>query len=430
MASYKLTPSSFKGTILSQPSKSMAHRAVICGALAKGESTIENIVLSDDIKATLRTMSAMGFSYALKESCLYPGRHQVVIQSSGSPRMVEEEMDCGESGSTARFIMPITRLDAKKVRINGHGGLVKRPFGIYGELFGEKGVTYRDENGMMPITLEGRLKPGIFTLPGNVSSQFVSGLLFALPLLEGNSEIHITGNLESVSYIHMTLTALNEAGIKVEASEDCRLLKVPGNQSYRSLNTRVEGDWSQAAFFCVLGVLHGSLRLTGLKKDSIQGDRAIVSILEAMGGSFTWEGDALVIEKSSLKGIEIDVSQCPDLVPVLAVAGAMASGTTRIVNGARLRIKESDRLMTTCRELNRLGAKIEELPDGLVIRGVEAFSGGEAESCGDHRIIMALAVAASVGKGEVLLHGCEAVAKSYPEFWEDYESLGGKRTDA
>jgi len=413
------------GTVLAQPSKSMAHRALICAFLSKGESSIDNIVFSRDIETTLGAVSALGAAARIMPSKCFPGRHRVIITSSGEVKPGGKVINCHESGSTARFIMPITRLSSEPVTLTGSGRLVSRPFDIYRELFTQKGVSYRDDGGRMPISLEGRLQPGEYTLSGDVSSQFISGLLFTLPLLDGDSTLRVVGPVESLPYIQMTLVVMKDFGVGAEVSEDYRTYAIKGNQRYAARNMTVEGDWSQAAFFCVLGAISGGVRIDGLNFRSLQGDKVILDLIRRMGSSARAEGDSLIIEKGSLQAISVDVSQCPDLVPALAVALSLCEGRSEITNAARLRIKESDRLKAVCEEMNRLGARIEELPDGLVIHGVSSFHGNTVQGWNDHRIVMAIAVASSVCNGNILLDGSEAVFKSYPGFWDDFKALGG-----
>ncbi|HBR02248.1 MAG TPA: 3-phosphoshikimate 1-carboxyvinyltransferase [Ruminiclostridium sp.] len=427
MASVKIQPAPLSGSIFAQPSKSMAHRAIICAALAEGESRIENIVLSDDIMATLGAIKALGAEAKLVDSTCFKGRKSITVRSQGGITVRGPVIDCMESGSTARFIMPLTRLSGEPVTFTGRGRLIERPFSIYAELFQKNGVVYTDHEGKMPITLTNKLRPGEFQLPGNVSSQFVTGLLFTLPLLPGSSKIVISGSLESLSYVKMTLSALRDFGVAIAYDADYRHFEIPGGQAYQPVPCYVvEGDWSQAAFFCVMGAVSESIALKGLKLDSIQGDRAILDILQKMGALYQADSEGIIFKKSTLRGREIDVSQCPDLVPAIAVAAALAKGTTHIANAARLRIKESDRLASVTRGLCALGAKITEEPEGLIIEGISNFTGGCADGAGDHRIVMALAAASAASRGMIEIQGSDAVKKSYPAFWEDFKMLGGR----
>lgn len=426
MASLRIQSTPLKGKIMAQPSKSMAHRAIICAALAKGESYIDNVVLSDDITATLGAICALGADVTLENSLCYRERKSLIIRSQGKVTIKDSVIDCLESGSTARFIMPITRTTSDFVTLTGRGRLVERPFALYNELFTKKGVNYTDCGGKMPITLSGQLVSGEYSLPGDVSSQFISGLLFALPLLKGSSKIAITNKLESLPYVKMTIEVLRDFGIIITCDPDYQSFEIPGEQSYKPISSYVvEGDWSQAAFFCVMGALSESLTLEGLRIDSLQGDKVILDILQRMGAETFFDQHGITFKKSELRGLDIDVSQCPDLVPAIAVAASVAKGTTHIKNAARLRIKESDRLETTCRELGILGAKIIEEPDGLIIKGVSHLTGGTTHGSGDHRIVMALATASTVCKSIVEIEGSDAIKKSYPAFWEDFKALGG-----
>ena len=427
MASLRIHSRPLKGKVLAQPSKSMAHRAMLCGALAKGETIIDNLVLYDDMLATMGAIEALGAELSLSDSRRFKGRKSLRIHSKGSINLCKKSIDCLESGSTARFIMPITRLAEDEVILTGRGRLVERPFSLYQELFEAKGIVYRDSHGKMPITLSGRLLPGEYVLPGNVSSQFISGLLFALPLLEGDSLIRITQRIESEPYIRMTLQVLEAFGIRCLFNPIEQTLRIPGYQCYQPVSDYiVEGDWSQAAFFCILGTLSETITIEGLNLDSLQGDKVILDLLQGMGAQPELGKDSITFRKETLKGTDIDVSQCPDLVPVLSVAASQAEGRTHIMNAARLRIKESDRLTTTCRELSALGGHIIEEPEGLIIEGITRLKGGKTHGSGDHRIVMAMALASAACEGIIEIEGSEAVHKSYPEFWEDFVALGGK----
>lgn len=426
MPSLRIEPRKLSGRIFIQPSKSMAHRLILCALLARGTSMIDNIVLSDDIRATLGACEALGASVRIEDSRRFSGRKRVVMTSSGEISAVRHEIDCYESGTTARFIIPVSRLSADPVTLIGRGRLVKRPFDVYKNILPGKGVRYEDEDGKMPIRLSGRLQPGEYELRGDVSSQFISGLLIALPFLEGDSIIRITGPLESRPYVEMTLDALKQFGISVEQSDDLRLFRIPGRQQAEACSLAVEGDWSQAAFFCVLGAISDEVAIEGLSRSSLQGDRVILDFVQAMGANTRWEQDTLLIKPEKLKSIEVDASQCPDLVPAVAVAAALCEGRSMITNAKRLRLKESDRLRAVCSEINKLGGHVEEMEDGLVIYGVERFRGARVDGWNDHRIVMSLAIASSCCDGPVEIDGFEAVSKSYPEFWDDFKSLGGR----
>ncbi|MCI5561640.1 MAG: 3-phosphoshikimate 1-carboxyvinyltransferase [Intestinimonas massiliensis] len=382
-----ITPGLLRGAITPPPSKSQAHRLLIAAALADGESRIEHLADSQDIQATRRCMAALKA----------PGEDLPVL-------------DCGESGSTLRFLIPVALALRGGGRFTGRGRLMARPQKPYFDLFDEKGIAYRQEDGV--LTVQGRLTPGTFALPGDVSSQFVTGLLYALPLLEGDSRITLTTPLESRGYVDMTLEALERFGIRAECP-DGRTLRVPGGQTYRPCRAAVESDYSQAAFYYAANGLGGQVEILGLNPRSAQGDRCIVPYHMQLCGP----GEA-----------ELDVSQCPDLVPPLAAHAALRQGITRIVNAARLRIKESDRLTAVTQVLTALGADVVEGADRLTITGQpEGLAGGvTVDSHNDHRIAMMAAVAATRCAAPVTIIGAECVAKSYPDFWEDYERLGGQ----
>lgn len=273
--------------------------------------------------------------------------------------------------------------------------------------------------------VQGPLRPGHFTLPGDVSSQFISGLLFVLPLLPGDSTLEITGKLESQSYIALTLSALKKYGITIEHT-DFRTYQIPGNQQYQPRTGAVEGDYSQAAFWLTAGMLGRSIGLLGMEPDSLQGDKAIIPILQRMGGQVVFEGDTLMSRPATSIGTTIDAADCPDIIPVLTVAAALSQGHTEIIHAERLRLKECDRLKAMTTELNKLGARITEKPDGLSIDGVEELNGGIVDCWNDHRIAMSLAVASIQCREPLTLVGAECVAKSYPEFWQDFKTLGGQ----
>ena len=381
-----IMPALLSGTVTPPPSKSQAHRYLIAAALAGEGSVIENLADSQDIQATRWCMKTMMTS----------GRRIA-------------EFNCLESGSTLRFLIPIALALRGGGRFTGHGRLMERPQQPYFDLFEEKGIRYELKNGF--LTVEGQLTPGAFRLPGNVSSQFVTGLLYALPLLAGDSRIVLTTDLESRSYVDMTLEALSAFGVTA-AWEDSRTLAVPGGQSYIPATVRVEGDWSQAAFWFAAISLGSRLEIEGLQQLSAQGDRVIRDHFVRL----TPPGD-----------VDIDLSGCPDLAPPLAAMAVLRRGDTRLLNAGRLRLKESDRLTSITAALGALGTSIEEQPDSLIVHGVETLAGGCTVDCwNDHRIAMMTAIAATRCEKPVALLGAECVAKSYPDFWRDYQMLGGE----
>jgi len=377
-------PGPLCGTVKAIPSKSQAHRALICAALADTPTHIECDGTSKDIEATAACLAA------LKTDAQCATLH------------------CGESGSTFRFLLPVAGALGRKSSFILEGRLPERPLSpLYEELV-RHGCKLSPQ-GSNPFSIEGQLEPGGYTLDAGVSSQFISGLLFALPLLEGDSELRLTGRLESFPYIELTLDMLEAFGIEAEFED--MVFSIPGNQTYRSPGTvRIEGDWSNAAFWLCAGAIPGNeITVTGLDHRSKQGDKAVLEILERFGGD--------------LRSTEIDATDIPDLVPILAVVAAAAKGTTVIRNAGRLRIKESDRLVAMADMLGSLGADIRETEDGLVIHGGKPLTGGRVSSWGDHRIAMSAAIAAVLCTEPVLIQGAEAVNKSYPTFFEERRKL-------
>lgn len=406
-----ITPAKLSGAVTPPPSKSQAHRLLIAAALAHGESVITNMAFPDDIRATLRCLEELGAGFAVDGST-------VTVQGMGanamSPlrRMAYPRLDCGESGSTLRFLIPVALAVRGGGIFTGSGRLMERPLKPYFDLFDEKGISYRLQDGV--LTVSGLLTPGEYRLPGDVSSQFFSGLLFALPLLNGPSAIIPTSPLESEGYIQMTLQAMGRFGVELPVTLSLPPQYHPqGSQTYRAANAAVEADWSQAAFWYAAGALGNPVAPAGMDPYSLQGDRVVMEQLLALSGP----GD-----------LALDVSGCPDLVPPLAATAALRAGrATRLTNAARLRLKESDRLASVTAVLGALGADITEGPDFLEIRGKETLSGGAAvDSFSDHRIAMMAAIAATRCEEPVTITGAECVAKSYPDFWEEYERLGGK----
>ena len=403
-----ITPSKLKGSVKIPPSKSMAHRAIICASLSKGESVISNIDFSEDIIATMEGMKSLGAN--------------IKVEKDNSNYKV---IDCNESGSTLRFLVPISLIKDNRVNFIGRGNLGKRPLKTYYEIFEEQEIKYSYEEEKLDLNIEGSLKGGEFKVKGNISSQFISGLLFTLPLLKEDSKIIITTELESKGYIDLTLDMIEKFGVTIK-NNNYREFLIKGNQSYKPMNYKVEGDYSQAAFYFSAGALGSEINCLDLDLSSYQGDKECIEILEGMGARLIEsQKSSLSIIHGDLNGTIIDASQCPDIIPVLTVVAVLSKGETRVINGERLRIKECDRLNAICTELNKLGADIKELKDGLIIKGVKELIGGEVYSHKDHRIAMSLAIASTRCKEEVIIKEPDCVKKSYPGFWEDFKSLGG-----
>lgn len=419
----EILPKGLEGIVHIPPSKSISHRALIAGALSRGESIIQNVILSKDIEATCKGLISLGTN--IQVTCCGDDRHKIIIKGNGILDAKEAVIDCIESGSTLRFLIPLSVLTGKKITFKGHGKLAERPLDIYYNIFNNQGIKYENDHGKLPLTICGTLKPDNFYIRGDVSSQFITGLMFTLPLLEGDSHIIMETPLQSKGYVDLTIEVLRIFGISIE-NNNYESFDIRGNQNYKPAVYNVEGDYSQAAFWLAAGVLSGTVACQGLNIDSLQGDRSIIGIIQAMGGNLQIKNNEIIAHKSELKGIEIDASQIPDLVPVIAVMAALSKGQTMIRNAERLRIKESDRLRAIASELNKIGGRVVELDDGLIIEGVDSFIGGAADSWNDHRIAMSLAVAATRCDKSLIITGEKAVKKSYPGFWEDYRKLGGE----
>ena len=320
-------------------------------------------------------------------------------------------------------MIPVAAAGGIDAEFTGSGSLVTRPIGLYNDILPDKGVTLDSNNGL-PLKIGGKLKAGVFKVPGNISSQFISGLLFALPLLRGDSDIILTSPIQSAGYINMTIRTMEKFGIEVDVTDTG--WHVRGSQRYIPSDYKTDGDWSQAAFFLVSGAINGEITVNNLNTDSKQGDRKIAELLREFGAEVIQEADSATVKKSKLSAIEINASQIPDLVPALAVCASFAEGTTKIINAERLRIKESDRLKSTAALINSLGGNAVELPDGLEITGSEKLIGGTAKGFNDHRIVMSAAVCAAGAQNPIICTDALSVNKSYPEFFNDYNSVGGK----
>ena len=416
MSDVKFSPFVPNGTVNVPPSKSDVHRAIICAAMANGVSRISPVALSNDIKATIGCIKALGADAVLENNVL-------TVDGTNMYKNKTALLDCGESGSTLRFFIPIAAVGNINATFVGKGKLPQRPIGIFTEALPKAGTTCKTEGGL-PLEINGQLKSGIFEIPGNVSSQFITGLLLALPILEGDSEIVLTSPLESVGYIAMTIRTMKQFGVNIQATEKGWHIK--GGQSYKTCDYTTDGDWSQAAFFMVLGAVSGKVIVKGVAKDSTQGDKKCAEILARFGAKVTQLDNEVTVEKGELKAITIDASQIPDLVPVLSVCAAFAEGTTKIINAERLRIKECDRLKATTELLNNLGGKVKELSDGLEITGVSSLKGGNVNGYNDHRIVMSAAVCAARSDEDITATFAMSINKSYPDFYIDYNSIGGK----
>ncbi len=400
----QIQPHKLMGTVSIPSSKSMAHRMLICAALSKGVSQISGISFSKDIEATIAVMQALGAKF---------DRNGNTVSVTGiQERPATALADCCESGSTLRFLIPVAAALGTETTFTGQGRLPQRPITPYLRELSQKGIDFHNYRNTMPFTISGQLQNGKFELEGDISSQFVTGLLLALPLLREDSEISLTSTLESRPYADMTTNCMEKFGISVKEFETG--WHIFGSQHYHAKNLHVEGDFSQAAFFYVANAIGNQIILENIPEKSVQGDRKIVELIEKICYQKNEKQDKFLI----------DAKDIPDLVPILAVLATFSEKPTIICNAQRLCLKESNRLETTAAMLNALGGNVRILPDGLEIQPAP-LHGGTVESAGDHRIAMCAAIAASRASEPVIIKGAECVEKSYPAFFEDYQKLGG-----
>ncbi len=396
MSKVKIKNAILNGSVVIPPSKSAAHRALLCSFLAGG-GTVSPIIPSKDMQAMQQAISALEND--------------------------DKIVDCIESGNTLRFVIPVAAALGKSVTFVGSGRLPERPLETFLELLPKHNIKCTS-NGRLPLSIEGKLTAGKYEIAGNISSQYISGLLFALPILDGDSEIVLTTRLESKPYIDLTIKVMRDFGVEVQETESGYLVR--GNQQYKTRDYIVESDWSQAAFFLVGGAVGKSVALKGLDMNSVQGDKAIVDILKKFGADIEIKENEIISRKAELKGIKVDVSDIPDTVPALAVAAAYANGRTEIVGGERLRFKESDRIESVVSNLKRLGADVTETADGMIINGGKKLKGAELLGYNDHRIVMAFSIAALFAGGETIITEANSINKTYPSFFEDYNRIGGQ----
>ena len=436
----KIKPSKLSGNVVIPPSKSFAHRALICAALSEGKSIVRNIELSDDIRATLEALEELGATSKIENMSIEIEGIQImnndVHDINNNIHNMNNNMhiiNCNESGSTLRFMIPIAAALGYRCRFEMSGNLGKRPLDVYYDIFDKNGIKYK--RGENYLEIDGNLNAGEYDIPGNISSQFITGMLFALSMLEEDSLLKITDKIESKSYIDITLQCLKDFGIEIE-NNNYRKFRIKGNQKYKCRKEKqgynkytVEGDFSQGAFFLCADAIGNDVNIKGLRRDSIQGDKATLEILERMGCERIYnECSDIKMKVNSLNSTVIDATDCPDIIPVLSVCAAFANGTTEIINAKRLRIKECDRLSAINEELSKLGASIEEKEDSLIIHGNgnKKLKGGcEVWSHKDHRICMMLSIASTICEEDIIIKDAECISKSYPRFFEDFEKIGG-----
>lgn len=412
-----LIPSSPKGEVRAIASKSAAHRLLICAAFANAPTKIRCEQLNRDIEATADCLSALGATIDYKYGFF------TVKPIKDIPK--EAKLHCGESGSTLRFLVPIVAALGIKTEFVLEGRLPERPLSPLRELLEENGVKLSAQ-GSNPLICEGQLKGNDFSISGSISSQFISGLLFALALCKNGGSLTVTDKLESAPYVSLTCDALKKFGANI-TKKGSVFTVIPTKLLDRPKTFNVEGDWSNTAFPLCAAAIDGDVTVTNINLTSRQGDKKIVELLLQFGADVETGRGRVRVRHAPLKAIDIDASHIPDLVPVLAAVASVAEGTTRIYGAARLRIKESDRLLTVCNMLNSLGADVTQTEDGLIINGKASLIGGTVDSANDHRITMSAAVASVACDSPVTILGAEACQKSYPAFFEDMEKLGFKK---
>lgn len=411
----KISPSkNLIGPLTLPPSKSLGHRLIIGACLSEGVSIINNVDFSKDILATIDAMKTMGANIKINDN-------QLIIEGIKELTLTSATIDCNESGSTLRFLIPLVSLTNQEVKLVGKGRLLQRPQTVYEDIFKAQGLAFSHNE--EDIRLKGSLKSGSYLVDGNISSQFISGLLFALPLLKGDSVIEIKEPFESKSYVLLTIDILKR--YKIDINLNNNKIYIKGNQKYQALNDSVESDYSQLAFFSGLGILNSELVVNNMNIDSLQGDKAIISIIKDFKASFDIKDDGYHFYPSKLVGTKIGLKDCPDLGPMLMAIACFAEGDTHITNANRLRIKESDRIGAMSCELNKLGANIRSDDNNIYIKGgINTHGNVVFDGHNDHRIVMAMSIVSTLCENACMIEGSEAISKSYPGFFKDLEKLG------
>ena len=410
-----------KGKISAVSSKSDAHRAVICAALCDGDTEVLLGEFSDDISATAECLAAMGAKITRTENGY--------ILGGGAVYGAEAFLNCAESGSTLRFLLPVAAALGGRKKFYGAGRLPSRPMLPLMTALESHNIAF--DNKKLPFVSVGKLRGGEFTVPGNISSQFISGILLALPLTEDGGSVNVTDGLQSRGYVDMTVRTMNKFGVECGKDGEDHYFVKSGSKYVSPGIYRVEGDWSGAAFYLVAGAISGDVTVSGLDVDSAQADRVILDVLREFGADVTCEGENVRVRTATApKPFSVDVSDCPDLFPILAVLACRAHGVSRLYNASRLRLKESDRIATTAAMLRALSVDVEETEDSLVIHGNGSVKGGAVSGAGDHRIIMSAAIASlmcgSQGNPSIMITDAEAISKSYPSFFRDLLACGGQ----
>lgn len=414
-----IAPSRVSGSLLVPPSKSLGHRAMICAALAQGTSTITHLGRSKDMEATRICLEALGARFV-------DTKHGVEVTGCNPAHSSAPlHLDAYESGSTLRFLIPLAAMSGRPAVFEGKPSLLSRPMGIYANIFAEQNLRF-DQSGQ-GIAFQGPLQDGLYTIDGSVSSQFISGLLFAGALMNG-IELAVLPPYQSRSYVDLTTDMMRRFGVDIEQPTDHAYRISPG-QSYQPAAVQVESDWSQAAFFLVLSALNAPLSLQGLNPDSLQGDRIIETFVRKSGAALSWKEGVLFAAPGSRKPFVADLADCPDLGPILCVLAAFIPGESRLLHTSRLRIKECDRVAAMEAELKKWGVDFVSDEDSITIRGQKTYIASAPvviDAHNDHRIVMAMSVFGLCAGSPCVIENAQAVEKSYPDFFKDLLSLQGK----
>lgn len=410
--------SEIQGRITAPSSKSMTHRAVICSALAHGRSQVEHPLSADDTEATLRVVQALGVGVEKLEGSW--------IIEGGELSPSTEALDCGESGTTLRLMTAVCALVEGTSVLKGGPSLSGRPVEPLLDALRQLGVVCDSRSGNPPVKVHGKggFGGGEVSIRGDISSQFVSALLLIAPFARERLRVKVTTRLESAPYVGMTLDAMRAFGVQAEASEGYREFTVK-RQVYTPTTFTVEGDWSSGAYMLAAGALAGKVSVENLHSGSRQADAAIAEILGGMGAEPQFRGKGISVDCAELKGIDWDLTDSPDLFPVVAALCSAAEGESRIRGIRRLRLKESDRISSMVEGLSRMGVKTESTDETMIIHG-GAPEGAVIDPHDDHRIAMAFGVLGLAARGETTIEDAGCVSKSYPDFWEDLENLGAR----
>jgi len=411
-----ISKSELRGRVSVPTSKSYTIRGLMCAALAKGESTITNLLNSDDTEAAINVLRQIGTRISQKGDLW-----QVIGGDFHEP---DTDLFCGDSAATLRFMTAICSLVPGRCKLYGGSSLSKRPVNTLVQALKQLGVNCSSQGELPPVVVEGgRFQGGVAELPGNISSQYVSALLFISPFAEEGVTVKLTTPLESKPYVMMTLQCMQRFGIEVEASKDFREFEV-SKQAYKAAEYRVEGDWSSASYLLALGAVGGEVRVENLNSESWQGDKAMLDFLRDMGAEVEVNKDSVVVKKAALHAIRVNLSDCIDLLPTIAVVAAVAEGESKFTGIARARLKESNRVTAVREGLERMGIKVSEEKDRLTVTG-SVPKGAVIDAKGDHRIAMAFSILGSVA-GDTIIDGAECVSKTFPQFWDELKSIGGK----